>query len=113
VNTRGENEGALTSKVSSCIYRYNTFGAGARSYPCATETTSGLWQLLHRQHRRHADLRPQPPHLQQLLREQRQGHQRGQRRLHRSRRAPSPATTSRSGCTSPSTPWSTTSGTCS
>jgi poly(beta-D-mannuronate) lyase len=29
VNTRGENEGSLTSKVSSCIYRYNTFGAGA------------------------------------------------------------------------------------
>jgi poly(beta-D-mannuronate) lyase len=30
VNTRGENEGSLTSKVSSCIYRYNTFGAGAQ-----------------------------------------------------------------------------------
>ena len=29
VNTRGENEGSITSKVSSCTYRYNTFGAQA------------------------------------------------------------------------------------
>ena len=27
VNTRGENEGSITSKVSSCTYRYNTFGS--------------------------------------------------------------------------------------